>query len=124
MLELEFSFSSMLEPNRCSIFSYSMQHYSCPLLFFVTMTTMMMFLHRGQRHICLKRNKRKTVSSICDAGILFTMTNYHSGSFQRASSVVEIMVAFSAFYTLLCFINWLHERPIFPILFLNLIRIN
>ena len=64
--------------------TYVWTTHSCPLLFFVTMT-MMMFLHRrGQRHICLKRNKRKTVSSICDAGILFMMTNYHSGSIQRA----------------------------------------
>ena len=68
-----------------SLLCYVWTTHSYPLLFFVTMTTMMMFLHHGQRHICLKRNKRKTVSSICDAGILFTMTNYHSGSFQIAS---------------------------------------
>ena len=90
-----------------SLVYYVWTTHSCPLLFFVTMTTMMMFLHRGQRHICLKRNKRKTVSSICDAGILFTMTNYHSGSFQIAF-VVEIMVAFSERAELMRF------EPFFP----------
>ena len=33
LLELKFSFSSMLKPARCSIFSYSMQHYWQPCFY-------------------------------------------------------------------------------------------